>query len=120
MTQEMKDARNAKIECMWDYFRATAQSYGFTVKEWENGRKEIWDETRTVNFTVHEDFDFDDAVRIQKITYTVTASIATMGGNPTGDELKMRGDRIVKAGQMVNTMEIAKKYHLAMVVEFNY
>ena len=120
MTQEMKDARARKIECMWDYLRATAQNYGFTVKEWENGRREIWDETRTVNFTVHEDVEFDAAIRLSKITYSVSAAIAIMGGNPDAEELKMRGERIVKAGAMIRTFEIAAQYGLAMTVEFEY
>lgn len=106
MTQEMKDARNAKIDRVWEILNLWAVQYGFIVKVFENGHRELWDETRTVNFTVHEEWDDDMERRVAVTTYSVSASIATMGGNPSWEELKMRGDRITKAGQFVHTMEM--------------
>ena len=117
MTKEMKDARMEKVDRVWDYLGEMAKCYGFTVKEYGNGRKEIWDDTRTVNFTVSEHYDFDPQARIEEITYSVTASIATMGGNHTGFALQKMGARIAQAGALVNHIA---EFHGSLTVKFDY
>ena len=101
--QEMKQERQEKTNRVWDYIKNVAESYGFTVEDQTFGGKVLWDESRTVNFTVLADTSETDwENRVCVVRYSISASIAIMGGNPTGEDLQKMGARIASAGAMVN------------------
>lgn len=84
-----------------------AEDAGFRFNNDERFGFQIIDDTHTVNFTIIFDTDWSTVKNgYVDVTYKVNASIATMGGNPTGDELKEMANIIMKAGQLVNTLEI--------------
>ena len=89
---------------VWEYISEVAERYGFTACEnkWQGWH--IEDESKTVNFMMHEEHDYDLDNHGCTITYKPSASIAIMGGNPTSDELIMRGDKIVRAGLLVKAL----------------
>ena len=87
-----------------------AKQFGFEV-EYNAVDCKIIDNTHTVNFTIQFDSDFSTyAEGYVKVTYTVSASIATMGGNPTGDDLKQMASIIAAAGSLVNTLQLQQNY----------
>lgn len=91
----------ATKETLFQMIASFARNYGFDV-EGEN----IVDSARTVNFITMMDTDWSTVKEgFVTVTYSFRASIAIMGGTPTGDELKEMGNRIIKAGQLINTLE---------------
>jgi len=87
-----------------------AKQFGFEVEKNAYECK-IIDPTHTVNFTIWMDSDFSkmDEGYITT-TYTVRASIATMGGNPTGNDLQQMSAIIGSAGCLVNTLKLQQDY----------
>ena len=94
-------------EFVKEYIRTVAAQFGFKVVDnnWFIEGIEIVEETRTVNFTIHANLlDVDTENRKAKTKLEVGASIATMGGNPTGDCLIAMADVINRAGRFVNLL----------------
>ncbi len=98
MERTMKDALNA--------LKVWAEHFGFKCDSTTYSRFHLYDETKTVNFIVHEEHDYYFQQRKVNVRLIVTAAIATMGGCPTGDELKEMANVIERAGRMVNTLQM--------------
>ena len=88
--------------------KAKAAEYGFIAEEsnWGiNGLVIREDGESTVNFLITEHCDGDWENRKVNITLQVRASIATMGGNPSADELLKAADTIRRAAQLVKALD---------------
>lgn len=86
-----------------------ARQYGFSAVEGGPFGLNILDDTHTVNFTVAPETKFDVEARKVDVTLKVSASIATMGGNPTPYELITMAERINAAANLVLRLEIANE-----------
>ena len=66
----------------------------------------IEDEMGAVNFFVSVEYDYEKALKtnVVKGELSFRAAIRGCGGNPTADELKEIGERIVKAANLVNRL----------------
>ena len=89
---------------------AAAKDYGFTVRD-NNFALCGWDivdnieDGHLVNFTVMERYDeFDTEHRQATVNLDIRASIARMGGNPSGNDLIGAGQIIARAGELVNAL----------------
>lgn len=91
-----------------------ANKYGFRVED-NNFTIEgfsIIDDSKTVNFTISPDLEeIDWEKHFSKTTIRISASIATMGGNPTSDELLEMAETIKRAGCFVSAMDIINGNH---------
>lgn len=66
----------------------------------------IEDDKRVVNFFVSVERDYGGAMATNRIKGELffRASICSMGGNPTADELKKSGERIIQAANLVQRL----------------
>ena len=89
--------------------RGEGNWYGFEVEQVSYSKfYEI--RSKYVNFTVLEDYSKSDwQNRIMRCSLTIKASISTMGGNPTVEELMKAGEDIRNAARLmekINGMDI--------------
>lgn len=88
---------------LMDYIAKVASRYGFEVKDgYGLCGFMIVDETNTVNFRLNEETEADYDKRTATIQITASASIATMGGNPTTEDLLRAAEIITKAATLVD------------------
>ena len=87
-----------------EIIKAKAMEYGFIVEETYWGLM-IREEAQTVNFTISEDCDGDWENRKMNVTLRIRASIATMGGAPSADDLLKAADTIRRAAELVKVLE---------------
>ena len=90
-----------------EIFKAKAVEHGFTAEEtnWGINGLAIRDEDHTVNFSISEDCKGDWENRKMKVSLRIRASIATMGGNPSADDLLKAADTIKRAAELVKSLE---------------
>lgn len=82
-----------------------AERFGFrTEKTWMSDIG-IVDDTNTVNFVVLEHSKLYLAKGTADISFTVSASIATMGGHPSADDLIQKAKIIENAGKLVKLFD---------------
>lgn len=88
---------------------ATAEKYGFTAEEnnfmrWPNITEQG---THYLNFTITENFaeDTDWAQREVTINLDFRASLASMGGNPTPDDLIAASEIIRSGAELVKELQ---------------
>ena len=86
-----------------------AKDYGFRAEDDSRWGFQIIDDTRTVNFTVTQDHDFNLEGRTVTVTLKVVASIATMGGSPTGYDMIEAGNTIMDAGRFVLRLQMEQE-----------
>ena len=86
-----------------EIIKAKAAEHGFNAEEtnWGINGLAIRDEDHTVNFTISEDWAWEE----RKVTLRIRASIATMGGNPSADDLLKAADTIKRAAELVKSLE---------------
>lgn len=87
-----------------EIIKSKAAEYGFIGEEsnWGiNGLTIREPDVHTVNFTISEDWNWE----ARTITLRVRASIATMGGAPSADELMKAADTIRRAAELVKDLE---------------
>lgn len=87
----------------------TARKYGFIAEEstWTHLVNIHEQETHYMNFTITDSYAEDTDWSKREITMVVhiNASLASMGGNPTPDEL-IRASQIIRSGaEMVKELE---------------
>lgn len=88
--------------------KTAAEEYGFITEEANIGITKIRiteKEGHTVNFTISEDVDWDFENKKITVNLKVKASIATMGGNPTANDLLEQAQTIWMAGSLVKALE---------------
>ena len=82
---------------------AAAENAGFTARI-EPCKVWIDDARRDVNITVWENAKFRIEEKRVDVTFEFQASIATMGGNPTPEELIESAERIRAAAELVREL----------------
>lgn len=92
------------MESIYQAITSAAESFGFRTERSSWNAAEITDDTHSVNFTVMPKPEWDFDSRTVSTSLTISASIATMGGNPTPDELLMRADAITRAANLCKTL----------------
>ena len=92
------------MESIYQAITSAAESFGFRTERSSWNAAEITDDTHSVNFTVMPKPEWDFDSRTVSTSLTISASIATMGGNPTPDELLMRADAIIRAANLCKTL----------------
>ena len=85
--------------------KAKATEYGFIAEETNWGLRGLMirEEAQTVNFTISEKCDWEN--RKVNVTLRIQASIATMGGAPSADDLLKAADTIRRAAELVKALE---------------
>lgn len=82
-----------------------AEQFGFRTQKGYMNEIEIVDDSRTVNFAVLEHSKLYLGKGIADIKVTVSAAIASMGGNPTADDLMKKAKVIENAGKLVKMFD---------------
>jgi len=89
--------------------KETAAKHGFTTEEgkWYSYLNITEPDSHYLNFTITEEYakDTDWSKREAKILVHIRASLASMGGNPTPDELLKASEIIREGAELVKELE---------------
>ena len=94
-----------------------AGQFGFSTRKGYLNEIEIVDDTNTVNFSVLEHSKLYLGKGIADIKVTVSAAIASMGGNPTADDLLKKAKIIENAGKLVKLFDETPRLMYTISIE---